>query len=145
MNAILGRLFGKPEEINGHGRCPTYLYRWFLLSTRWFKVYLHHFVGDDWSRDLHDHPKRFLSIGLYGSYIEETPKGERMYRAPWVRTFPAAHIHRLRVPCRNCWTLVVVFSTTRPWGFWHDGKFIGWREYVKGSASHIADQQKVCP
>ncbi len=35
------------EEINGHGRCPTYLYRWILFVCRWFGVYLHHFVGDD--------------------------------------------------------------------------------------------------
>jgi hypothetical protein len=70
---ILNRIFGRAEEINGHNRCPTYLYRWTILSTRWGKVYLHKFVGDDWSLDLHDHPKRFISIGLRGSYLETHP------------------------------------------------------------------------
>jgi hypothetical protein len=138
---LLNKLFGKAEEINGRERCPTYLYRWSLLKTRWGSVYLHHFVGDDWSRDLHDHPKRFISIGLRGWYIEETPVGAKRYRAPWIRTFPATHIHRLIVPSKDCWTLVIVLRAVRGWGFWHDGKFIGWREYVDGKT---ADKMKAC-
>ena len=72
MAAMINRLFGY-EEINGNGRCP-YLHRWCLLVLpRGVRLYLHKFIGSDWSRDLHDHPKRFISIGLWGSYIEETP------------------------------------------------------------------------
>lgn len=149
---ILDRLFGNAEEINGRERCPTYLYRWTLLKRRNWSVYLHHFVGDDWSLDLHDHPKRFISIGLWGWYIEETPyQGSsewaalgpvrRRFQAPWIRSFPASYIHRLVVPSRNCWTLVIVLRATRPWGFWHKGKFIGWREYV---GSETADKMKAC-
>lgn len=119
-------LFAK-EEINGK-RCPTYMYRWRLLSVWLFKVYLHHFVGNDWTRDLHDHPKRFISIGLRGSYVEETPEGEREYIAPWLRTFPASHIHRLRA--MDCWTLVVVGRPIREWGFWSNGSWVQWRKYV---------------
>jgi hypothetical protein len=72
LTAILNRLFGEPEQINGHERCETYLWRWTVAKWRGRGIYLHHFVGDDWSRDLHDHPKRFISIGLWGWYIEET-------------------------------------------------------------------------
>lgn len=141
---LLSRLF-RLEEINGHGRCPTYLYRWQLFRCRWFAVYLHRFVADDWSLDMHDHPKRFLSVGLAGGYVEETPGRSRELAAPWVRTFPAAHTHRVRLGrFRECWTLVAVFAATRPWGFWRRGTWIHWREYVKGSASHIADARAVC-
>ena len=137
--------FFRLEEVNGRNRCPTYLYRWILLSTRWFNVYLHHFVGDDWSYDMHDHPKRFISIGLWGRYIEETPHGEKLYRAPWIRTFPAHHIHRLRmVDGSTCWTLVITLKTVRPWGFWHLGRFIPWREYVTTEGG-AADEMKSCP
>lgn len=130
------------EEINGDGLCPTYLYRWTLLVTRWFKVYLHHFVGEDWTKDMHDHPKRFVTIGLRGSYIEETPGGERLWRAPWIRSFPATHVHRLRmVNGGECRTLVIVFKTVRQWGFWHKGRWIHWRRYVD---SETAVQQKAC-
>ena len=155
---LLDRLFGIAEEINGGHRCPTYLYRWTLFAWRGkFSVYLHHFVNDDWSRDLHDHPKRFISIGLWGWYLEETPDLRyeslggawrtttiKRYRAPWIRTFPANHIHRLTVPSHNCWTLVIVLKPVREWGFWHLGRFIHWRAYVQGEGG-IADKMKACP
>lgn len=168
---LLDRLFER-EEMDGDGRCATYLVRWTLLKL-WGKrgVYLHHFVGDDWSRDLHDHPKRFISIGLKGGYLEETaPLGHfflqsvvepwanrcvdcgkpdvahralREYRAPWFRTFPAAHIHRIGlINGRPCWTLVIVLKTVRPWGFWHRGVWVPWREYVN---SDTATRMKSCP
>lgn len=143
---IIDNLF-KLEEINGANRCETYLYRWTLFAWKRFGygVYVHHFVGNDWSKDFHDHPKRFVSIGLAGRYIEETPEGERAYTSPWIRTFPANHIHRLRlVNKRSCWTLVIVLRAVRPWGFWYDGVFIPWRDYVKGWASHIADAMRDC-
>lgn len=158
---LLSRLF-KLEEINGANRCPTYLYRWTLFQPRWawakgFGVYLHRFVGDDWSLDLHDHPKRFISIGLAGRYAEthRLPAGHtthdydefrtREHVAPWLRSFPAEHCHRLTVrPGEECWTLVIVLPASRPWGFWHNGAFIPWREYVSGKFSHIADRQAVC-
>src|SRR5256885_6406288 len=120
--SFLNRVFQR-EEMDGDGRCPTYLVRWTLLKF-WGgrSLYLHHFVGDDWALDLHDHPKRFVSIGLWGGYIEETPSpkliravSEDVYRAPWIRTFPATHVHRLRMlaPGAECWTLVAVLKPMR--------------------------------
>ena len=156
ITTLITRLFGAPEEINGAERCPTYLYRWIVLSTRWFKVYLHRFVADDWSRDLHDHPKRFISIGLWGRYVEHGPAGRRReYRAPWVRTFPAAHIHRITLPAGDCWTLIIVGRAVREWGFWHEEpapwfvdrrqakhwRWIPWHVYVRSLA---ADDRKAC-
>lgn len=143
MHSLLNKVFGQAEEINGHERCSTYLYRWVLAIGRDWKAYLHRFVGDDWSRDLHDHPKRFISVGLWGSYLEETPAGQRRYRAPWVRTFPAEHRHRLTTPWGDCWTLVIVLKTQRVWGFWHQGRFIRWQDYVADGSAE-ADQQKAC-
>lgn len=149
--AVLSRLFYL-EEVNGAHRCPTYLYRWILLSTRWFKVYLHRFVADDWSLDLHDHPKRFVSIGLWGRYIEhQFHDHRREYRAPWARSFPASHVHRITLPAGDCWTLVVVFRTVREWGFWHEQappyprwRWIHWGHYVRPGAPE-ADARRACP
>lgn len=151
MNWI-DRVF-KREDINGGERCPTYMFRWTLLKAKNWGVYLHHFVGDDWSLDLHDHPKRFISIGLWGNYVEYTPfypahsewaklgPVRKVFRAPWIRSFPSEHIHRIETPSKSCWTLVIVLKAVRPWGFWHEGKFIGWREYV---GSEVADKMKAC-
>lgn len=165
IHRALDRVFGAAEEINGANRCPTYLYRWTLVATRWGKLYLHRFVGDDWSRDLHDHPKRFLSIGLWGSYEEESaepsdggclhcdamfattpcPKhwwGEarrRTFKAPWIRTFAPEHRHRLRlIDGRECWTLVGVGPLVREWGFWPGGTWVAWHEYVKSDRADLA-------
>lgn len=150
MKRWLDRFFRR-EEMDGNGRCATYLVRWTLL--KWWGgrgLYLHHFVGDDWSRDLHDHPKRFISIGLWGRYLEEVMRGDSFsttttvheYRAPWVRTFPAEHIHRLQlIDGRPCWTLVIVLRTVRKWGFWHQGTWIPWRQYVN---SDTATEMKSC-
>jgi hypothetical protein len=140
----LSRLF-RPEEINGNERCPTSLHRWQIFRRGSFAVYLHRFVGDDWSLDLHDHPKRFISIGLAGGYVEETARGRREFRAPWVRSFPATHTHRVSLGrSRECWTLVIVLRASRPWGFWHGGTWIHWRDYVLGRFSHLADARAVC-
>lgn len=131
----------RPEEINGANLCPTYLYRWELLSiaSGAAKVYLHKFVGDDWALDLHDHPKRFISIGLFGGYIEVRDTGGwRRYRAPWIRSFPATHSHRLigPTPERPCWTLVIVGPPVREWGFWSAIGWQSWRTYVARSNPH---------
>lgn len=163
MMRLLDRLFVR-EDINGNDRCPTYLHRWTLFQPRWakrfwrgFGIYIHKFVGDDWSRDLHDHPKRFISIGLAGRYFEETPSAEwfdgnddapprvREYRAPWARTFPADHIHRifLATDRRPCWTLVIVLHHVRDWGFWHRGIWLHWRGYVQ-RGNTIANERKAC-
>lgn len=142
---FVDRLFER-EEISGDGLCPTYFVRWTLLRLFGCAVYLHKFIGDDWSLDYHDHPKRFISIGLRGAYVEHTPNGRsRMYVAPWVRTFPAVHRHRITLtPSRTpCWTLVCVFRAERPWGFWTDNHtWIPWRKYV---GSERAKQAKACP
>jgi hypothetical protein len=160
---LLDRLFVR-EDIDGNGRCPTYLHRWTVFQPRrprWFwrgfGVYLHKFVGDDWSLDMHDHPKRFISIGLSGSYREETPTADwfesdddvveridTVYHAPWIRTFPAHHIHRIALMGgRPCWTLVIVLRHVREWGFWHRGMFMHWRNYVQ-PGNRIADERKAC-
>lgn len=150
MKKLLKKLFGAPEEINGGNRCATYLYRWTILKFRGRNIYLHHFVGDDWSLDLHDHPKRFISIGLKGWYWEETPSTDRrqphyeLFVAPWIRSFAATHIHRLVVPDRDTWTLVIVLKPVRSWGFWHEGRFINWKSYVMGDDKEIADKMKGC-
>ena len=132
---LLDVLFGKPEEMNGAGRCPTTLYRWHVLKTRWFDVYIHKFVRDEWALDLHDHPNRFVSIGLKGSFLDWTPfqnDGElrlgyclpTLYRAPWIRFFPPEHKRRITVPYGPCWTRVMTFKATSQWGWWHDGYFM---------------------
>lgn len=159
------------EQINGHEACPTYMYRWTLWHHKSGRaIMLHRFVADDWSVELHDHPKRFISVGLWGSYVEETPAlvlpdmefhfggpvwlgglRSRLWQAPWIRQFPATWRHRLRLVTGECWTLIYVGAAVRPWGFWHepygDGwhtpYFVNWELYVGDAA--LVDSVKSCP
>jgi len=142
-HTVLNKLFGKAEEVNGHERCETYLYRWEVLKTRWCKVMIHHFVGDDWSRDFHDHPKNFVTVGIKGSYLEETPNGTEIFKSPWIRKFGPHHQHRVSTPWGPCWTLVFVGRQLRDWGFWHDGKWYHWKKYVEEKGGP-ADKMKSC-
>ena len=143
MHRYPDRFFGKAEEINGNKMCETYLFRWTVFTVLGVSGYLHKFVDDDWSTDMHDHPRIFISFGLWGSYIEQTPGKNRTYAAPWVRIFPAAHIHRLMLPIdrktgkkKVCWTFVIVLRKTRKWGFWVYSKggysWIHSMKYVRG-------------
>lgn len=140
----LNRLF-RYESMSGNGACPVYLERWHL-----FKLfldcagYLHHFLGDDWALDPHDHPRRFISIGLRGWYWEDVylSNGDlcssTRYNAPWVRSFPAEHLHRIRATREaNAWTMVIVLPKSRPWGFVQGGKWIAFRDYVFGGKARM--------
>ena len=70
IGRLLTKLF-KREDFDRVGK--IYLVRWTLIKHKSWSLYLHQFLGDDWALDLHDHPKRFVSVGLKGKYIEETP------------------------------------------------------------------------
>jgi len=139
IQKLINRVF-KMEEINGAERCPTYLYRWTIGRIGWLSIYLHHFVGDDWSLDYHDHPKRFISIGLWGGYREVTPDGSKIYRAPWIRSFPPSHAHRILTDGGTAWTLVITLKSVRAWGFLTEAGWIPWRTYVNGDRA-----RKNCP
>ena len=128
------------ENINGGVEDASHLHRWCLFALpRGIRLYLHHFVDSDFARDPHDHPKGFLSIGLRGGYLEETPREEMgvkqysIYIAPWLRYFPPQHIHRILLPeGKDCWTLALTGPVRREWGFWHAGRWIEWRQYIYG-------------
>lgn len=115
--------------------CPPFLQRWTVIPA-WItwpfrcRVFLHRFIRSDESADMHDHVARFISIGIKGRYLETTPDGEKEYQAPWVRTFPANYIHRIKLyPGEEAWTVVIIFTAKREWGFWKAGAWIHWREY----------------
>ncbi|GEM_PF-1983048 len=151
---ILDRLFAY-ETMSGR-ECPVYLERWTVGEAFGCGIYLHHFLGDDWAIDPHDHPRRFISIGLKGWYLEDVFRpvvdeefGQSIpvtelesttrYDAPWVRSFPAEHLHRVRAAeCGDCWTLVIVLRKTRRWGFVKDGVWVAFKDYVFGGQSRKA-------
>ena len=120
--------------VNNHDGKPHFHRLPLLLGKHRISIYLHHFVGPDDARDPHDHPKWFLSIGLWGSYTETRynsgiKAGVRKFTAPWIRWFPAEHAHQLS-NC-NAWTLVITGPVKRQWGFWAGPhQWVDKQEYV---------------
>jgi hypothetical protein len=129
------------------GEARPRMVKWTLLSTRWFSIFFHRFNGPDWTRDPHNHPTDFISIGLKGWYAETVYNADgqalyrRIWRAPWLRRFPARHIHRMcEVGPKGAYTMCLVSPVKQNWGFFVDGKFTTWRDYVKGYRSQRADR-----
>lgn len=103
-----------------------YLRRWYLLETRVLSIYLHRIMASDADRELHDHPRAFLSFLLWGcGYYEHEANRDRRFFPPFSwnhRPNPAAP-HRLELPQdeegneQEQWTLVFLGPKVRDWGF----------------------------
>ena len=136
MRKLLNNFF-KGEILYSAENCPPFLRRWTLIPsfiTRLFGkdcgVFLHCIFESD--KDLHDHPARFISFGIKGRYIDVNPNGERLFKAPWIRTFQANYIHRIQLfPNEKAWTIVIIFPHEREFGFWIDGVWMNWKEYIR--------------
>lgn len=115
----------------------NYLRRWYLIPRNtWFCIYLHNIRVSDDDRALHDHPGHNISIILKGSYVEQTPAGDRKYPREsgifrriifrW-----ATDRHRLIIPDGGeTWTLFIVGPKFRTWGFWCPKGFVPWYDFV---------------
>ena len=134
---LLTRFFACSLWTGGVG-CPC-LRRWALWNSKSQRVFLHRFIADEWSLDMHDHSAEMISIGIWGSYDEHTPEGVTRWRAPWVRRFPATWVHRITLVTPNAWTLVWSGKKERPSGFWLRGK---WTDVF--SYSFVAHLRKSC-
>src|SRR6202012_2888483 len=100
-------LLRRPDMFIG-GEADPYIRRWYLISTPWFRVYLHNMLRDDDDRALHDHPWDNVSLILAGGFVEVTPGSVRHERKPGSLTFRrAADAHRLEIRDRKrgSWSL----------------------------------------
>lgn len=96
-----------------------YLYRWHLIRTRWFNVFLHKIMLSDDDRALHDHPWDNISIILKGGYLEVTQRGAKYRGSGDIISRRAEDAHRLVLPegYPPCWSLFITGRSRRSWGF----------------------------
>lgn len=106
-----------------------------------FRAYLHCWVGEDWSKDLHDHSGWMVSVGLTGWYDETTETGSRRYTAPWIRAFPATHRHRIATVRVPTWTLCLMPTLQRVSSFYVDGQRFNTQQY---QVSEWAQTHRAC-
>lgn len=125
--------------------------RWSVPDSEGRHLYVRHYPGGGWGETAAERQaaewnregRPWIASSAAAEFQPFAPPKVRRYRAPWVRTFPAKHRHRLRLEeFPDCWTLVIVLKVVRQWGFWSKGRFVPWREYVR---SEDADQRKACP
>ena len=146
---LFNRIF-KLQRIGKSHKVHPYLYRWTLINFgKWGRVQLHKFVGDDWSRDAHDHSANFISIGLKGCYTEaqrltsskdgNTHWFVRRLESPFVRRLDAEYAHRvIAEKSGECWVLVIGFKERRESGYWLDDRWVHASEYENAGISRRA-------
>jgi hypothetical protein len=138
---FIKKLF-KPHRVIG----DNYLHRWHLIpKNRVLNIYLHHFVGSDTDRHMHDHPWSSVSFTLKGQVIEVSPYADEPllvaswgdWKSPIRRKMPwllpvhrqAEHIHRVEVE-KGTWTIFITGPVKRKWYFWcDDGAKVHSKEY----------------
>ena len=114
-----------PDAMIGEEDDP-YMLRWHVIPrNRWMNIYLHEFHRSDDDRALHDHPWDFVSLVLYGSYIEMGLRKTRPRRTWSVGLRIAEHLHRV-VVAGVCRTLVITGPTRREWGFVETTGWVRW-------------------
>jgi hypothetical protein len=111
-----------------------YLTVYVILRIGVYSICLHHFHRGDEERDCHDHPFSFLSVVLRGRYREH------LFDGGWVdrgflslRYRSALHRHRIELLKKPCWTLCIKRATGREWGFFPNGLFVPWRDYLRST------------
>lgn len=106
-----------------------YMCRYRLFRVPLFGVFLHHILRSDEDPDLHDHPWNFVSLILWGGYLEVLPAGVmRMMRPGSVVRHRATDSHQLILD-RPAWTLVFVTGKKRTWGFHTRNGWMNFRDY----------------
>lgn len=155
VERILDRLFlfkiirDACDQIGLPGYRPVLLKRWFVWGSDTtaplgFRILVHKLCRSDSDRECHDHPWPFISIVLWRGYMEQIERPEpgqhpehptvivRRNRPGMVLFRKATHRHRvvLRDETKPSWTLVFTRSPQRSWGFWRDGVWIHWKEFV---------------
>lgn len=139
---------GEPHFYIG-GRENPYMMRWFIVPRNpWINIYLHKFMRDDDDRALHDHPWWFVSVMLWGRYLETREvcrkgmafwmyvKEEAVRKTPSIAYRKATDRHRVTLAKDAdgkplpCWTLVITGPRVRTWGFWCPQGFVKWSDFV---------------
>lgn len=130
----------QPDFIIGDPANP-YMLRWYLIPrNRWCNVYLHKFCRDDDDRALHNHPWAFVSLMLFGGYVEYHRSGFTLRTALSIAFRWPNHAHRVALlrddlgAILPCWTLVIAGPRVQEWGFFCPQGFVPWQEFTKSNA-----------
>jgi hypothetical protein len=89
--------------------------------------------------DFHDHPWDYVTTLVAGAYLELTPGGSTLYRAPVTLIRRAEDLHRLELPEGPVWTLLVTGPVRRRWGFHTSRGWVHWSDYGGRGGAELAE------
>lgn len=121
----------------------VHLSRWILLGGKnpWvLQLLVNQIHYPDVNDCYHDHPWPFLSLVLWGGYVEEikAADGSLKVKRRWpgmIHYRPATHTHRIvRLPWGKSYTLVLQLPKVREYGYHTREGWVHWIEYVKKQA-----------
>ena len=124
---------GVSREALGLPECP-YMQRW-VLDLGAFAIRLHRWTASDDSRAFHDHPWWFLTLVLWGGYVDVSPAGRDRLGLGSIRFRSSSHRHTVEVE-QTTWTILITGSPSRRWGFWVDGKLLKRDKYFAVHGHH---------
>lgn len=139
-----GQMVARPPDFEiGY----NYLRRWWVVPrNRYSNLYLHHFLGSDDDRAMHDHPWPWTSLLIKGRYIEHTPEGSVMREEGSVVSRPASALHRVEMlPGEEAVTLFFTGPKERDWGFMTENGWVHYKEFIEvhGKRSFTQGQANV--
>lgn len=154
----------------------VYMNRWYVIPrNRWFNIYLHNTLLDDFDESLHDHPWWNISVVLWGGFWEVMPRyrplypdlaldvmqGVEPFRRVWRRPGSivfrrATDAHRLeldrivrpafREEVKPSWSLFITGPRKRTWGFWKKDGWVPYTDVVDhGESSSIHKTRAPAP
>lgn len=122
LSWILRKLFLVREIVSRKGVVHFQRYR--VISTPWFKIYLHRILESDQDKDLHSHPWDFKSLVIKGSYKEYYAIGpywglvkERTFKPFQVNSYDHNNVHKIEVMNGPVWTLFFTNGRLYEWGY----------------------------
>jgi hypothetical protein len=132
--------FFQKETFTGPQGEP-YMERYIVFGCDLFSRYIHKFIEADWTRLPHNHPRKFWSFILAGSYIEycyEKKAGsykivENEYLPGDINFIGLDTIHRIVGVYEPCWTLCFGGRRKQGWGFFDTkiGRYIPYALYME--------------
>lgn len=111
--------------------------RWQIIQTRWFGIYFHCIYQADKDLHCHDHPWDYISIPLWGRFVERKKVKEGVYEFNPVHfgmiiKRKAEEFHQIYfLNSKKVYTLFLTGRRKREWGYDVNGKWYGWEEYHK--------------
>lgn len=120
----------------GLPECP-YVYRWMFGHKKVGSIRLHHWLGPDDDRAVHDHPWWFVTWIIKGWYLDSTSDDSEVLSVGDVVFRPALHRHTVYPGRDGCWTLVITGPVSRSWGFWPNGRFVKANKWFNSRGHHI--------